>query len=65
MNEETNGNRRANGLPPRPPAFKIDAYVRLELEANLAIELGDLIVEHGGDNKAMFALGKQLQSLGD
>jgi len=67
MNTESNGNGRKHDefLPPKPPAFKIDAMVRIEIAADLAIEIGDLIIEAGTENKALWAFGKQLQSLGD
>lgn len=46
----------------RPPAFKIDSSVRMELEFTLALELGRLILESGTKNTALIALAKQIES---
>ncbi len=49
----------------RQPAFQVDSSVRLTLDFDLAVALGEFIVSNGSDNPAIMALGHQLKDLGD
>jgi hypothetical protein len=45
------------------PAFDIKARVLVDLDINLALELGDYIIDHKPDNPAIWALGCRLRDL--
>jgi hypothetical protein len=47
----------------KPPAFEIDGRVHLDIEKELAISLGALILETDTKNTALLALGHQLKNL--
>lgn len=46
-----------------PPAFEVDARVTLNIEFELAINLGKLVLESDTKNTALLALGHQLRNL--
>jgi hypothetical protein len=49
---------------PRPSRFAVDSRVTIHLDYTLSVELGELIVkaitDTGDENKALWALAKQL-----
>lgn len=52
-------------VPPvgKQPAFEVTARVILNLDVNLALTLGDFIVDHKPTNGALWALGCKLRDL--
>lgn len=47
----------------QPPAFEIDARVKMVIEFELAVNLGKLVLESDTKNTALLALGHQLRNL--
>ncbi len=47
----------------KDPAFEIKARVVIELDVNLALELGDFLIDSRPTNKAIWALGCRLSEI--
>lgn len=47
----------------KEPSFYVKCRVEIDMDVNLALELGDFIVNHGCDNQAIMALGFRLRDL--
>lgn len=70
--DERNDERRQNGTGggvrlerrerPKRQSFQVDSYIRVQLDADLAKALADLILNSETDNPALVALAKQLDN---
>jgi hypothetical protein len=46
------------------PAFDVDDRIFLRIERELAVQLGDLVLQTDTKNTALLAIGHQLRNLG-
>jgi len=47
------------------PSFEIDERLTVMIDFDLAVELGNFILDHGAANKAVYAFGIRLKKMGD
>ena len=59
--EEEKPRKSSNKLP----AFDIDDRIYLRIERELAVQLGDLVLQTDTNNTALLAIGHQLRNLVD
>ena len=56
---------RKSRLDGQVASFEIDSRITLMVDFDLCVELGKHVIEHGTENKALYALAIMLKKMGD